>query len=200
MLVSDKINKNTLILQEGEIVCEHERIAPVRDFITPKGERVLDFGQEITGIVEFCTDAEKNQTVELSFAEVLDKEWNFYNDNYRSAKCIYKYICKRGKQSYKPKTSFYGFRYVRVDSAPENTDFYAIAIYSDIKRSGYLKTEHEKLNKLFENIVWAQKCNFLDVPTDYPQRDERLGWTGDAQVFCKRQCISLTQKNFSSNG
>lgn len=196
VLVSDKINKNTLILQEGEIVCEHERIAPVRDFITPKGERVLDFGQEITGIVEFCTDAEKNQTVELSFAEVLDKEWNFYNDNYRSAKCIYKYICKRGKQSYKPKTTFYGFRYVRVDSAPENTDFYAIVIYSDIKRSGYLKTEHEKLNKLFENIVWSQKCNFLDVPTDCPQRDERLGWTGDAQVFCKTAMYQFDTKKF----
>ena len=192
-------NKAVLIPQEGEIICEHEHLRPVDEFITPKGERVIDFGQEITGYVEFSGFANKGDIVSLSFAEVMDNQGNFYNENYRGAECIYKYICKDGEQSYKPHTTFYGFRYIRVDSAPDNTpaeSFTAIVVCSDIKKTGTLKTDNKYVDKLFRNIEWGQRGNFLDVPTDCPQRDERLGWTGDAQVFIKTAAYQYDVKKF----
>ena len=189
-------SKAVLIENESELVCEQETIEPVKEFISPKGERIIDFGQEITGYIEVETEAQKGEEVVLSFAEALDSNGNFYTENYRSAKCIYQYKCRDGKQSYKPHTTFYGFRYIRVDTAPKNTEFTAIVVHSDIKRTGWLKTKHNKLNKLFENIIWGQKCNFLDVPTDCPQRDERLGWTGDAEVFAKTAAYQYDVKKF----
>ena len=193
---------DTLIEQQGEPVREQERIAPARIFKTPAGEIVVDFGQNLTGYVEIALDGVKGEAVELSHAEVLDKNGNFYTENYRSAKAKYLYFCKDGAQRYKPKLTFYGFRYIRVDrfpcgaetAAPEN--FTAIAVHSDMKRTGYLSCSDPLLNKLFENVIWGQKSNFLDVPTDCPQRDERLGWTGDAQVFIRTACLNFDAERF----
>ena len=193
---------DTLIEQQGEPVREQERIAPARIFKTPAGEIVVDFGQNLTGYVEIALDGVKGEAVELSHAEVLDKNGNFYTENYRSAKAKYLYFCKDGTQRYKPKLTFYGFRYIRVDrfpggaetAAPEN--FTAIAVHSDMKRTGYLSCSDPLLNKLFENVIWGQKSNFLDVPTDCPQRDERLGWTGDAQVFIRTACLNFDAERF----
>ena len=193
---------DTLIEQQGESVREQERIAPARIFKTPAGEIVVDFGQNLTGYVEIALDGVKGEAVELSHAEVLDKNGNFYTENYRSAKAKYLYFCRDGAQRYKPKLTFYGFRYIRVDrfpggaetAAPEN--FTAIAVHSDMKRTGYLSCSDPLLNKLFENVIWGQKGNFLDVPTDCPQRDERLGWTGDAQVFIRTACLNFDAERF----
>ena len=193
---------DTLIEQQGEPVREQERIAPARIFKTPAGEIVVDFGQNLTGYVEIALDGVKGEAVELSHAEVLDKNGNFYTENYRSAKAKYLYFCRDGAQRYKPKLTFYGFRYIRVDrfpggaetAAPEN--FTAIAVHSDMKRTGYLSCSDPLLNKLFENVIWGQKGNFLDVPTDCPQRDERLGWTGDAQVFIRTACLNFDAERF----
>lgn len=193
---------DTLIEQQGEPVREQERIAPARIFKTPAGEIVVDFGQNLTGYVEIALDGVKGEAVELSHAEVLDKNGNFYTENYRSAKAKYLYFCKDGAQRYKPKLTFYGFRYIRVDrfpggaetAAPEN--FTAIAVHSDMKRTGSLSCSDPLLNKLFENVIWGQKSNFLDVPTDCPQRDERLGWTGDAQVFIRTACLNFDAESF----
>ena len=191
--------KSNLILQEGEIVCEHERIAPVRILTTQKGETVLDFGQNITGYPELSINANAGDVVSLSFGEILDKDGNFYNENYRSAKCEYTYICRDGEQTYKPRLTFYGFRYIRIDSFPgkvKRENFTAIAVYSDIKQTGFLKCADARLNKLFSNILWGQKDNFLDIPTDCPQRDERHGWTGDAQVFARTACYNFDVEKF----
>lgn len=191
--------KENLIPQEGEKVIEQERIKPVSIITTPKGEMVVDFGQNITGYPEITVDANKGDIVDLSFAEVLDFDGNFYNSNYRTAKAEYKYICKDGKQTYKPSLAFYGFRYVRVNQFPKDITsdcFTAIAVYSDIKRTGNITFENSKLNQLFSNIIWSQKDNFLDVPTDCPQRDERLGWTGDAQVFVRAACYNFDTERF----
>ena len=152
--------------------------------------------------MEIALDGVKGEAVELSHAEVLDKNGNFYTENYRSAKAKYLYFCRDGAQRYKPKLTFYGFRYIRVDrfpggaetAAPEN--FTAIAVHSDMKRTGYLSCSDPLLNKLFENVIWGQKGNFLDVPTDCPQRDERLGWTGDAQVFIRTACLNFDAERF----
>lgn len=180
--------QNLLIPQEGEIVKEQNRISVKEIIITPEGDTVLDFGQNLTGYLEFTVNADEGDEISFSFGEILDKNGNFYNANYRSAKALYKYICKEGKQTYKPDLTFYGFRYVRVDSYPANIkaeNFTAIAVHSDMKRTGYIESSDPLLNQLFSNIVWGQKGNFLDIPTDCPQRDERLGWTGDAQVFIR---------------
>ena len=193
---------DTLIEQQGEPVREQEHIAPARIFKTPAGEIVVDFGQNLTGYVEIALDGVKGEAVELSHAEVLDKNGNFYTENYRSAKAKYLYFCKDGAQRYKPKLTFYGFRYIRVDRFPcgaehaAQENFTAIAVHSDMKRTGYLSCSDPLLNKLFENVIWGQKSNFLDVPTDCPQRDERLGWTGDAQVFIRTACLNFDAERF----
>ena len=181
-------SQDLLIPQEGETVKEKERLCVKEVILTPKGETVLDFGQNMTGYLEFSVDAHEGDELSFLFGEILDKDGNFYNANYRSAKALYKYICKEGKQTYKPNLTFYGFRYIRVDSYPTDIDpnnFTAIVVHSEMKRTGYIESSDPLLNQLFSNIVWGQKGNFLDIPTDCPQRDERLGWTGDAQVFVK---------------
>lgn len=193
---------DTLIRQQGEEIREQERIMPARIFTTPKGETVIDFGQEITGYVETHLEGRKGEVLDLSFAEVMDKEGNFYTENYRFAKAQYRYICKEGKQTYKPRMTYWGFRYIRVNEFPGGMEqlamdaFTAIVIHSDMKRTGYLSCSDTKLNKLFSNIIWGQKGNFVDVPTDCPQRDERLGWTGDAQVFVRTACLNYDAEKF----
>lgn len=193
---------NTLIPQQGEEIREQDRLAAADIFVTPKGETVIDFGQNLTGYVEVTVSANAGDVLDISFAEVMDKHGNFYTDNYRSAKAIYRYICQDGQQTYKPKLTFWGFRYIRINEFPGGIDqvkpenFTAIVVHSQLKRTGYLSSSNPKLNKLFENIIWGQKGNFLDVPTDCPQRDERLGWTGDAQVFIRTACLNYDCEKF----
>ncbi|MCI9143918.1 MAG: family 78 glycoside hydrolase catalytic domain [Lachnospiraceae bacterium] len=193
---------DTLIPQEGEEIREQERIAGACMFTTPKGETVIDFGQNITGYVEATLEGRSGEVLDLSFAEVMDKEGNFYTDNYRSAKAQYHYTCRDGLQTYKPKLTFWGFRYIRVNQFPGGVEkvtpahFTAIALHSDMKRTGFLSSSSPELNRLFDNIIWGQKGNFVDVPTDCPQRDERLGWTGDAQVFVRTACLNYDAEKF----
>lgn len=193
---------DTLIPQQGEEVCEQERLAVKNSFVTPKGELVLDFGQNLTGYVELSVDAKVGDCVDLSFAEVMDKEGNFYTENYRGAKAQYHYICKDGVQTWHPSLTFYGFRYIRINDFPggigcvKPENFTAIAVHSNMKRTGFLSSSNTLLNQLFSNIIWGQKGNFLDVPTDCPQRDERLGWTGDAQVFVRTACLNYDAEKF----
>ena len=193
---------DTLIPQQGEEVHTQEQFAAACIFTTPKGETVVDFGQEITGVVRVDVHAGKGEVVDLSFAEVMDKEGNFYNENYRAAKCQYIYTCRDGFQSYESKLTFYGFRYLRVNrfpggphaAAPEN--FTAVVLHSEMKRTGYLSCSSPLLNRLFDNVIWGQKGNYLDVPTDCPQRNERLGWTGDVQVFARTACLNYDVEKF----
>ena len=193
---------DTLILQQGEEVREQERLAVKKVFVTPNGETVLDFGQNMTGYVELFVNAKAGDCVDLSFAEVMDKEGNFYTENYRGAKAQYHYICKDGVQTWHPSLTFYGFRYIRINDFPGGIDcvkaenFTAIAVHSNMKRTGFLSSSNTLLNQLFSNIIWGQKGNFLDVPTDCPQRDERLGWTGDAQVFVRTACLNYDAEKF----
>ena len=192
----------TLIPQEGEPIREQERVCAARIFTTPKGERIIDFGQELTGFLEVTLDAKAGEVVDVSFAEVLDQEGNFYTDNYRGAKCLYRYTCRDGHQTYKTRLTFYGFRYIRVNEFPGGVDqadltsFSGIAVHSQMKRTGHIRTSDPMLNQLFSNIVWGQKSNFVDVPTDCPQRDERLGWLGDAQVFARTACLNYDAERF----
>ena len=190
---------DALIEQEGEEIREIEKI-PVKEIIhTPKGETVIDFGQEISGYVELKLNAKKGDTVEILHGEVLDKEGNFYNENYRSAKAMLKYTCRNGLQTYKPHMTFYGFRFIKLSDypcEPKPEQFLAVAITSVHKQTGFIKTGHKGINQLISNILWSQKDNFVDVPTDCPQRDERLGWLGDAQVFIKAAALNFDSERF----
>lgn len=193
---------HTLIPQQGEEILEQEHLSPARIFTTPKGETVVDFGQEITGYVITSLFGSKGEILDLSFAEILDSDGNFYTENYRSAQCMYHYICKDGFQTYKPKLSFWGFRYIRVNAFPKGTSqittdtFTAAAVYSNIKRTGFIRSSNTLLNTFVSNVFWGQKGNFLDVPTDCPQRDERLGWSGDAQIFTRAACLNFDVEKF----
>lgn len=198
-VVADNNDKRVLKAQLGEKVTEQERLHPVKFITTPCGEKVLDFGQNITGYLEFSVNAHSGDKVSFSFAEIIDKNGNFYNENYRSAKSLNEYICCEGQQIHKPTLNFYGFRYVRIDEYPAEIQLYnftAIVVHSEMKRTGRIFTSDKYINRLFNNIIWGQKCNFLDIPTDCPQRDERLGWTGDAEVFIKTASYNFNVEKF----
>ena len=191
--------KQILIPQEGEIIRETERIGAKRVFITPAGETVVDFGQEVTGYVEFSVTAHSGDRVRFTHGEVLDANGNFYNANYRSAKAMVDYICREGAQTWHPRLTFFGFRYIKLLDYPGEAkaeDFTAVVVHSDMKWIGRVESSDPMLNQLFSNIVWGQRGNFVDVPTDCPQRDERLGWTGDAQVFVKAASYNYDVERF----
>ncbi|MBN2983117.1 alpha-L-rhamnosidase [Cohnella algarum] len=181
---------SVLVPQENWPTRVTETIRPVAFIRTPSGEAVLDMGQNMVGRIRLSVEAPAGTAVRLQHAEVLDKEGNFYVGNLRSAKQTVEYIAKgEGTETYAPHFTFQGFRYVKVEGYPgiENglplDRFVGEVIHSDMPRSGEFECSHELVNQLQRNIVWGQRGNFLDVPTDCPQRDERLGWTGDAQVF-----------------
>ena len=193
---------DSLIPQEGVEIHEQERISPSGIFTTPAGETVVDFGQELTGYVELSVDAKCGDVIALSHAEVMDRDGNFYTENYRAAKAKLHYTCCDGRQIWHPHFTFFGFRYIRIDAFPGGTalakpeNFTAIVVHSEMKRTGHLSCSDPLLNQLFSNIIWGQKGNFVDVPTDCPQRDERLGWTGDAQVFVRTACMNYDVEQF----
>ena len=180
-------DKSKILAQISEPVRVTERIAAVRKIETPRGETVLDFGQNLTGILEFTYRGERGASVVVQHAEVLDREGNFYTENLRGAKCTDTFILDGSLQTLRPHFTFRGFRYVKLTGF-DNVDlsaFTALVLHSDMRRTGYFHSSNESVNRLQQNIVWGQRGNFFDIPTDCPQRDERLGWTGDAQVFCR---------------
>ena len=190
--------KGKLVPQEGEWITEQQRLAPVELIHTPNGETVIDFGQNMTGYVEVKIKAPRGSRIVFDGAEVLDKDGNFYNKNYRSAKNLMTYVTSGGDDTFKPTYSFQGFRYIRIIEAPfvDLNCFTAVSVNSEMKRTGRFNCGNAKINQLYHNIIWGQKSNYLDVPTDCPQRDERLGWTGDAQVFCRTGAINFDVEKF----
>lgn len=193
------LEKDFLIPQEGEKITEHERISAMQITETPAGETVIDFGQNITGYVEFKIKGVPGAQATVSHGETLDRDGNFYNANYRSARAQIKFTCDGEEHTYKSALTFFGFRYIRLENWPDEIkkeNFTAVVVHSDIRRTGHFECSDEAVNRLFKNIIWGQKGNFLDVPTDCPQRDERLGWTGDAQVFVRTASLNFDVERF----
>ena len=191
--------KAMLIPQEGPEVHEQETVYPRASFRTPRGEWVIDFGQNLTGYMALDFTARAGEKLSLSTAEVLDRDGNFYTGNYRSARSQLHYVCREGHQCYKPRFTFFGFRYLRIDEAPEGfsaDQLHAVVLHSEMNRTGWLESGDPLLNQLFSNILWSQKGNYLDIPTDCPQRDERYGWTGDGQIFCRAATLQYDVRQF----
>jgi alpha-L-rhamnosidase len=181
--------KNNLVAPAGPPIRRIEEIKPTKIFKTPAGETVLDFGQNMVGWVRFKVKGEAGQTVKINHAEVLDQKGNFYVENLRAAKVEINYTLKGGDvETYEPHFTFMGFQYIKLTNWPTEPsldDFVGVVVHSDMPVSGTFECSKPLLNQLQHNIVWGQKGNFVDVPTDCPQRDERLGWTGDAQAFAR---------------
>lgn len=196
----DDFGYSNLVATYNEPVRKHETFKPIHIFKTPLGEQVIDFGQNLVGWVVLKVKGKAGDTVKLWHAEVLDKAGNFYTTNLRAAKSEDEFVLKGGgEETFEPHFTFHGFRYVRIAGYPGelNADnFTAVALYSDMKPTGSFTSSSALVNQLQHNIQWGQRGNFLDVPTDCPQRDERLGWTGDAQVFSRTATFNMNVNNF----
>ena len=165
--------------------------------VTPKGEKVLDFGQNSAGIIRFVNRLPKGKTLRVQTGEVLQNGC-FYRDNLRSAKSEFVYTSDGTVKEVEPTFTFFGFRYALVEGLEtvNPADFTALTLSSDLRPTLHCETSHAKLNQLMRNTFWGLRSNFLDVPTDCPQRDERLGWTADTQVFVNTACYLADCKDF----
>ena len=180
-----------------------EELNPKAVLKTPAGETVFDLGQNMVGWVRLKVRGPAGTTVRLTHAEVLDKDGNFYTANLRTAQQLDSYTLKGGgDETFEPRFTFHGFRYVKVEGYPGTPTpdaITGIVVHSEMPRTGSLVTSDTMLNQLYHNIVWGQKGNFVGVPTDCPQRDERLGWTGDAQVFARTAAFNYDVAGFFDN-
>ncbi len=179
---------------DAPVVREREEFRP-EVLTTPDGNTVLDFGQNIAGYVSFTVEGEAGDTVKLTHGEVLDENGNFTMKNLELGLKKFTPVLQQitytlaggGPESFKPLFTFHGFRYVLLEGWPEEVRperFTAHAIYSDIEQIGFFSCSNDLVNRLVLNALWSQKGNFVDIPTDCPQR-ERAGWSGDAQVYSR---------------
>lgn len=169
-----------------------EILTPVRLLHTPKDELVLDLGQNHSGWFELRMREKKGAKIRLLFGEEL-QDGCFYNGNLRTGKSEYLYISDGVEKILRPHFTTFGYRYVKlegVDSFREG-DYRSLVLYSDLEQTGRIKTKAPLINQLISNALWGQKSNFVDIPMDCPQRDERMGWTGDAQVFSQTACYQM---------
>lgn len=190
---------DNLVAQQGPPVTRHEQFKALKMIKTPKGETVIDFGQNLVGWVQVKIKGQAGDTLKIKHSEVLDKAGNFYTDNLRTARQENNYILDGTDQFLEPHFTFQGFRYIKVSglrSEPDKDNFTAVAIYSDMQPTGTFTSSNSLVNQLQHNIQWGQKGNFVDIPTDCPQRDERLGWTGDAQVFFNTAAYNMNVATF----
>ena len=189
-----------LVAPAGPPVRRIEELRPVKILKTPPGDTVVDMGQNMVGWVRLKVEGPAGATVTLRHTEVLDKDGNLYTESLRVAKQTIRYTLRGGGlETYEPHFTFQGFRYVAVEGYPGELtldSLTGVVVHSDIAPSGAFESSRPLVNQLQHNIRWGQKGNFLDVPTDCPQRDERLGWTGDAQAFCRTAAFNFDVASF----
>ncbi len=185
-----------LLADYGAPVRAHERFSPIH--CRRIGEELIyDFGQNFAGVVHLTLNGAEGQRITVRHAEVLQKDGRLNTSFLRSAKCELIYICREGAQEYTPSMTYMGFRYVSVQGiAEERLKIEGVALYSDLQLNGAFSCSDERLNRLQENIVWSGKSNFVDIPTDCPQRDERMGWTGDIALFAPTACYNFRMTRF----
>ncbi|MDO4284852.1 MAG: family 78 glycoside hydrolase catalytic domain [Eubacteriales bacterium] len=185
-----------LFAANGAPVRVQERMEPVSCVKTPQG-LVCDFGQNFAGVVELTIEGEAGQEITVRHAELLRPDGTLQTDFLRTAKATARYICRKGRQIYSPRMTYMGFRYVCVEGIePERVQVAALALSSDIGSNGEFRCSSDQLNRLQQNIRWSARSNFMDIPTDCPQRDERMGWTGDIAVFAPTACYNYDMSRF----
>ena len=176
----------TLVAPTGPAVRRIEEVAPVAIQTSPSGKTLVDFGQNLVGRIRLTVSGDAGQEITLRHAEVLE-DGELAVAPLRTAEATDRYILRGGgTETWEPRFTFHGFRYAEVTGWPgelRTDDLRAVVIHSDLERTGFFECSDPLVNRLHENVVWGMRGNFLDVPTDCPQRDERLGWTGDIQVF-----------------
>lgn len=191
-----------LVAQHGPPVRAVEELKAQAISQSPAGETIVDFGQNLVGCVRLRVRGNAGDTVTVRHAEVLNGDGSLYTENLRAAAQSDRYTLKgAGEETFEPLFTFHGFRYVGISGYPGDLapdDITAVVLHSDMTATGDFSCSHPLLNQLQHNIVWGQKGNFLDVPTDCPQRDERLGWTGDAQVFARTAAFNFLIAPFMS--
>ncbi|MBR1757752.1 MAG: family 78 glycoside hydrolase catalytic domain [Lachnospiraceae bacterium] len=175
----------TIVAQENEPVRCLQRLPVAKEFTAPNGEHLFDFAQNLTGWVEVKITGRPGQKLVLRHAEALDENGNFYTGNLSFAKATDTYVLNGQTQILRPHFTFHGFRYVCLNGLIEGQKIELVGCHlsSDLAETGFFSCSNPRVNRLWENIVWSQRDNYLDVPTDCPQRSERLGWTGDATAF-----------------
>ena len=192
-------DRKRLIPHEINGVKELGPLPVAAHFGDAEGRTVYDFGQNSAGYIAFTVAGERGTKILVEHAEVLDKDGSFYNVNYRTAEARLEYTLKGGgEEHYKPTFTFFGFRYVRVtiEGSATISSIVSIPITSAISPAGAFTSASPLVNRLVQNTIWSQRANFIEVPTDCPQRDERFGWTGDAQVFAPTACYLNDSQDF----
>lgn len=201
-VISGAPYEHSLVATLNEPIRKKEEFKPAKMIITPSGDKVIDFGQNLVGWVKVKVRGNKGDSIKIYHAEILDKAGNFYTTNLRAARQENIYILSGDDEEvFEPHFTFQGFRYIKIEGYPgeiKPENFTAITLYSDMKPTGEFSSSNTLINQLQHNIQWGQRGNFLDVPTDCPQRDERLGWTGDAQVFYRTASFNFGVNNFFS--
>ncbi len=177
--------KDILVAQVNDPVRITQRVSAKKLLLSPKGEQIIDFGQNLTGVVEARLCCPKGTRVTLSHAEALDENGNLFTANLRSARATDTFVCSGGEDVFLPEFTYHGFRYVRVTGLKDIdlSRFTACVLHTDCKRTGLFSCSSDDINQLWNNIDWTMRSNFLDIPSDCPQRDERLGYTGDTEIF-----------------
>jgi alpha-L-rhamnosidase len=194
-------HKDHLVATNGPLVRPHEEITPIALLRTPNGETVVDMGQNFAGVVRFSVPGPAGTTVRLQHGETLDAHGNFTTAHLQVPQHWQevRYTLKGDTEEvYSPHFTFHGFRYVKVEGfrgMPGIDQFTGLALYSDLPESGTFECSDPQINRLQQNILWSQKSNFLEIPTDCPTR-ERLGWTGDVQVFARTGSFLMQTAGF----
>jgi alpha-L-rhamnosidase len=208
-VVAVSYSKGHLAATTGPLVRAHEEIVPIALLKTPKGETVVDMGQNFAGVVRFRVKAPAGTPVRLQHGETLDAAGNFTTANVHRAprkgahgwqEVRYTLKGEAEEEVYTPHFTFHGYRYVKVDgfpATPSIEQFRGLALYSDLPRTGSFTCSDPLINRLQQNILWSQRSNFLEIPTDCPTR-ERLGWTGDVQVFTRTGSFLMQTAGFLS--
>jgi alpha-L-rhamnosidase len=193
-----ELDFSTLTPYIGPPVRRQEELRPTKIWASPSGKTLVDFGQNLVGWVRVRVQGAAGTTITLRHAEVLERE-ELGTRPLRTAKATDRFILSGGEDVFEPTFTFHGFRYVEVDGWPGEVPsdaLTAVVVHSDLQRISEFECSDELLNQLYRNVMWGTRGNFLDVPTDCPQRDERLGWTGDIAVFAPTAAYLFEVENF----
>lgn len=193
-------DKRILTSEQSESVKVVKILKPVKIIRTPSNETVVDMGQVMVGNVRVTVSGKKGDRVLLKHGEMLDKDGNFYCENIAPSRQETEYILSgEGTEIYLPRFTYQCFRYVKIldfPGEPTVDNFEGVVLSSFVEEEGTFSCSDSMLTKLHQNIIWSQRGNFIDIPIAGPQRTERLGWTGDAQIFIKTACYNMNAKMF----